>query len=122
MTRNKPSEEGRKLGEVIARFADQASPAYAASFAEQGLPVPQRCSTCAFRLGAYPNGCAATTMDALKCALEGVDFRCHEKDAQTPEGPQVCVGWAMLVSEKLAGGGDFITAPWPFTDEMKEQP
>ena len=115
--RNAPCEDGRRLGAAIARFADAAQPAYSAEFAAEGKPVPQRCSTCAFRLGTYPNGCLPTVADALKCAMEGVDFRCHEKDAMTPEGPQVCVGWAMLVSEGLRGGKEFVEMPWKFNGE-----
>lgn len=121
MTRNEPSEEGAKVGEMIARFADNAATTYAADFASRGMPVPQRCSTCAFRLGTHPNRCLATVSDALKCVMELHDFCCHDKDAQTPEGPQVCVGWAMIVTEKLSDpNAKPIKAPWPFVDDMKE--
>lgn len=122
LIRNTPSTDGRKVGDILADMAEEAQPEYAADFAKDGLPVPQRCRTCAFRPGTFPNGCLPTTMDAFKCVFELIDFLCHDKDAETPEGKQICVGWAMCVSKRLKAGEGITAAPWPFSDEMEAKP
>lgn len=115
--RNRPDVSGEFFGRHLAKMAEDAAPAYRASFAAQGMPVPQRCSTCAFRLGTVPNRCLATVQDALKCAMERkVDFACHDKDAQTPDGRHVCVGWAMVVTKAVLDERPPIPCAWKFSD------
>lgn len=106
--RNRATPEGRQLGERLAKWADDAEPA-----ARLRLPdLPPRCNSCAFRAGAHTaNGSPSTQMDALKCVMEGVQFNCHEPHRE--DSP--CSGWAMLMLAK--DGPDFVTAPWPFSDE-----
>lgn len=116
---NRPTPEGRALGEQLARFADAAD-------VEQRKQFPnmeERCITCAFRKGTLPNGCPETVMDALKCVLEGVDFICHHspKDANGAH-TGICMGWFLLSSQRT----ELLKAPWPFSrdeysDEEREQ-
>lgn len=103
--------EARLLGETLAGWCDEAQPAYAADFAEDGLPVPQRCRTCAFRRGTMANG-SLTTMVALKCVLEYDTFHCHEKDALTPDGQMLCVGYAIMVTADAKAKRPPIQCPW----------
>lgn len=98
--KNTRSPEGAALGEQLARFADN-------EFNKLKEKYPnhvERCDTCAFRLGTFANQSAATTMDALKCALEGEEFMCHEKQN---EG-RVCAGWYVMANRETP-----IKAPWP---------
>lgn len=90
---------GAKLGAHLDRF-----------YEGQPKAADNRCNTCAFRKGTFPNQCLATVADALKCALEHVDFHCHER-------PGLCAGYEVMKSSKP------ISAPWPFamSDEAEEQ-
>lgn len=106
MIRNKPTPEGYALGEHVARFCDEELKRYESS----GMAVPQRCSTCAYRAGTYANGCLPTVADALKCALEGVPFECHEH--LRAEAAPICSGW-MILRGKTGG----VTAPWDFVGD-----
>jgi len=106
LVRNKPSPDGYALGEQLDRFCAQEIKRYKQS----GLAVPRRCNSCAFRKGTAPNGCVPTVMDALKCALEGVPFFCHEH--RRVEEPPLCAGWMLL-----AGREGEASAPWPFAIE-----
>jgi len=70
---NEATAEGFALGYHLARYVDVE---------EQKESLPngrQRCHNCAFRQGSYPNGSPQTTMDALKCSLDGTPFtlRCE---------------------------------------------
>lgn len=110
--RNTPEPAGWALGAHLARFADQAE----ASLRAQGVAVPERCSTCAFRAGTWPNGCVTAVMDATKCMIEHVPFMCHhDKAVQTP-----CAGFLALMAD---GGPEARpgTAPWPFSDEITSE-
>ena len=106
--RNRVTDEGRQVGEMLSRFADEAEPRARLKCPE----LPPRCNSCAFRRGPHvANGSPATTMDALKCLLEGIEFQCHEPHRSgTP-----CSGWAMLMLGQ--DETDFRQAPWPFSDE-----
>jgi len=81
---NEPTPEGFEHGYHLSRFADAEE---AKGKLANGR---ERCITCAFRSGTYPSGCPTTTMDALKCVMEGVTFMCHEDTRQT------CAGYALL--------------------------
>lgn len=109
LTRNRPTPEGQALGEQLARFADTAD----ASIRAEDPAWPERCTTCAFRLGTIPNGCPTTVMDALKCVTEHIEFQCHERK---PEHP--CMGWASLVKTSASAP---VKAFWPFSDETQEE-
>lgn len=100
---NRPTPEGRAIGEHLARWADAADSEQRKQFPK----MAERCVTCAFRKGTIPNGCPETVMDALKCVIEGVDFMCHHspKDDREP-----CMGWLLLVSQSKGYG----KAPWDF--------
>jgi len=108
MIRNRANAEGRELGFHLARFCDQAEPK-----ARLKLPeLPPRCSSCAFREGPHvASGSPTTTMDALKCVIEGVEFYCHEP---TRDG-SLCSGWSMMMLAK--DEANFGTAPWPSEGE-----
>lgn len=107
--RNRPTDEGTKLGKMMAKFCDDAEPK-----ARLRLPeLPPRCNSCAFRAGPHvASGSPETQMDVLKCVMEGVEFHCHEP-ARTGH---ICSGWAMMMLSK--DGPDFAEVVWPFSDEI----
>ncbi len=79
--RVRPSEEGRQLGEQLARWADQGEPDVRLTAPAH----PTRCGTCAFRKGTLPNSYAETLMVALKCVIEVTPFYCHERKDEKGE-------------------------------------
>ena len=80
MRKNIATEEGCALGKEMARLCD-------GQFAGKADP---RCQTCAFRHGDHlANGSAETLMSALKCAMEGTPFYCHEHE-------KACAGWSAM--------------------------
>lgn len=92
MQQNRVTNEGRALGREMARLCD----------GELAGKRDDRCATCAFRAGDHlANGSPETLMSALKCALEGDPFWCHEHD-------RPCAGWAALRRSKP----DRIEVPW----------
>lgn len=99
---NEPTRDGFEQGYYMARFVD-------AEEAKGKLANgSERCATCAFRQGTYPNGSPTTQMDALKCVMEGIPFGCHEES-------KPCAGWALLrrTSEHTT------KMPWNFSDETE---
>lgn len=107
MNRNRPTDDGRRLGKILAKWCDDAEPKARLKFPE----LPPRCQSCAFREGRHTaNGSPQTQMDALKSVMEGVEFQCHQPDR---EG-HLCSGWAMFMLAKDAP--DFVTMPWQFSD------
>lgn len=108
MVPNRPSKEGRELGEQLARLCDAAE----AEQLKQFPDMKRRCASCAFRKGTFPNGCVATTMDAFKAVMEGVDFMCHHSP-QDAEGRHTewCQGWFLLCSQQKG----FKEVPWEFS-------
>lgn len=113
--RNRPSPEGRALGENMARFADVEE----AKWREQMGFVPVRCKSCAFRKGTFPNGCLATVGDAMKCSMERKPFMCHQGvNLRAPKNEQhplsICGGWLLLHS-----GDAPVKAPWPYSDDQE---
>lgn len=96
---NEPDDAGRALGAQMARICEQEI----ATRIAEGKSDPARCDTCAYRAGTYANGCVGTLMDALKCAMEGVTFYCHEDD-------KPCRGAALMQFDNPQPG----CAPWPF--------
>lgn len=105
--------EAAELGKKLAGWCDDAQPSFAADFAEQGLPIPQRCSTCAFRLGTVPNR-SLSTMVALKCVMEQDTFHCHEKGKKDT----TCIGWMILVAKDAREGVGPIQSPWEIPEGM----
>jgi hypothetical protein len=97
---NVATDLGRELGRELARLCDT----------ELAGKEDTRCATCAFRGGDHlANGSPETLMSALKCAMEGTPFWCHEHDL-------ACAGWAVMRFPKEA----LVEAPWPHlpgTDE-----
>lgn len=99
---NRPTREGFELGFTLARFVDNAP------------QIAERCFTCAFRQGTDANGSPVTTMDALKCTMEGVPFYCHEiEDRENPH--RLCAGYVNL----RAASPSKISTFWPFSDEVE---
>jgi hypothetical protein len=89
---NVATEEGRELGRELARLCDL----------EMAGKEDRRCATCAFRAGDHlANGSPETLMSALKSAMEGTPFWCHEHD-------RACAGWAALRFPK----DRLVEAPW----------
>lgn len=106
--KNKPSDEGRMVGDGLARFADTAEQA----FRKQLGFVPLRCSSCAFRKGTYPNGRLATVGDAMKCSMERTPFYCHHGMNGNGEA-HICAGWLMLAGSTPRAH----EAPWPLSTD-----
>lgn len=110
LIRNKATEEGRALGRELARICDNSEPAARLKFPE----LPPRCASCAFREGKHvANGSQRTTMDAVKCVLEGILFLCHEPSRDGA----VCSGYAIMMLSNDTNGS--FKAPWPFSDEAE---
>lgn len=112
--RNAPSPDGVALGKELARLCDAAEREKRAWYPKHA----ERCVSCAFRGGSFPNGCAETVLDALKCVIEQRPFLCHmsPKD-DTGEHAELCAGWLLSVDYDKPPG----VAPWPWTDAA-EQP
>lgn len=94
MKRNTPSPEGRAIGVHLADHADAAEVVWLA----ENRFAPQRCRSCAFRSGTYPNGCLSTLIIAVECALTNDPFMCHEypgwRDGR--ESTKVCAGHVLV--------------------------
>lgn len=100
-TLNAPTHAGFELGYHLSRFCDNAP------------QLAERCFTCAFRQGTNANGSPVTTMDALKCVMEGIPFYCHE--TETPNDPKrLCAGYVMLRAESPSR----LKMQWDFSDEI----
>jgi hypothetical protein len=85
--RNQPTPEGRALGRELARLAEIAIADCKAS----GIELPERCASCAFRLGTFPNGCPETVLDAIDCIATDTPFLCHHHKKGQPA--HQCAGW-----------------------------
>ena len=98
---NAATDQGRELGRELARLCN----------AEMAGKEDTRCATCAFRAGDHlANGSPETLMSALKSAMEGTPFWCHEQH------DRACAGWAVTRFSKDA----LVEAPCqhvPGTDE-----
>ena len=105
---NRPTEQGRKLGDQVARLANIAEACQVANYPNER----KRCKTCAFRSGTIPNGCESTVLDAIKCVVERIPFVCHEKPAQESSST-FCAGWLMAVAETQ--GMIPQVMPWDFS-------
>lgn len=73
------AHECSELGSHLARFCE-------VEFEQTGRDT--RCETCAFRRGTQANT-TLNVANALKCAMEGESFWCHETD-------RPCGGWVQL--------------------------
>lgn len=97
MKENRRTEEGIALGREMARLCD----------GELAGKTDNRCQTCAFRSGEHlANGSPETLMTALKCAMEGEPFWCHDPSSR------VCAGWLAM---KFARDRR-VEAPWPIIE------
>ena len=63
---NEPTDEGRRLGRVLATLADRAYQE------REGQPLRQRCRGCALRLGTLANGCEEPLLDIIKAVIEAL--------------------------------------------------
>lgn len=96
MRPNRTTPEGQELGRHMARLCDD----------ELAGKRDDRCQTCAFRAGDHlANGSPETLMTALKCAMEGEPFWCHEHD-------RPCAGWKVMKFPKDRR----VQAPWDAVD------
>ena len=113
-TRNKPSAIGRQLGAQLARLTDREEQEMRGKFPNHA----ERCKSCAFRGGTFPNGCEVTLMDAIKCVVETTPFMCHEHFDKEGKCTEICAGFMIAMSafkdgvpEKLKN----MVAPWEFS-------
>src|SRR6185437_14810313 len=93
LIRNTRSDDGAALGELMAKWCNEAEPTARLRMPE----LPPRCNSCAFRAGRHvANGSPVTQMTALKCVMQGAEFQCHEPARDgTP-----CSGWAIFMLAK----------------------
>lgn len=108
---NRPTPEGQALGGELARLTDQAEVEMLKRFPHHR----QRCQSCAFRAGTIPNGCPETVMDALKAAVEGVPFYCHQDLDDKGHPTRWCSGWAYTQQQHWRMPQ--IEVPWAFSIE-----
>lgn len=90
---NLPSEEGRLLGEQMARLTDIEEAKQRDRFPDM-LP---RCNECALRHGTVANQCASTLMDIIKCTVEHDSFYCHKGIPDDGEPKRLCGGFVLLL-------------------------
>lgn len=112
LTPNRPSTEGRLLGEQLARLTDKAELEALARFPNHA----RRCKSCAFVAGTLPNGCLPTVMDALKCVIDGTPFHCHQQFDDNGTPTDLCAGWAMA---SMAADSKLRTAVGPIVDDWE---
>lgn len=86
---NRPTEQGWKLGSILADMADAGEPIVRLDFPA----CTPRCKSCAFTHGTVPNGCPETVLDATGCVVEGIPFMCHEHFDEDGEASEFCSGW-----------------------------
>jgi hypothetical protein len=88
---NRSSREGEILGRKLAEVAEAAI----AKFPD----ALERCRSCAFRRGTYPNRCWQTVVDAFGCLDINEPFHCHERtdDAGYPD---LCAGYEIVAAAK----------------------
>lgn len=86
-TINEPTREGFELGYTLAKWVDAE---------EAKAPLANE-----------RTGSPETMMDALKCAMEGLPFVCHED-------MRPCAGWALL---RRSAPASKTKAFWPYSDE-----
>jgi len=99
LIQNRPSPEGRMIGEQLARLCDKAEIEIRKQFPDHD----ERCKSCAFRSGTLPNGCLITVMDALKATLECHPFMCHQDFDAKGEPTQLCAGFVILMGSTHIG-------------------
>lgn len=103
------------LGEIIATLTDRAEPAVRLQFPNH----QERCKSCAFKHGTYPNGCLPTVMDAVKAIVENVPFMCHQKFDANGNPTELCAGYAIAMAEiqkhPLPDALKKATADWEFS-------
>lgn len=105
---NKPCAMGKALGAILVKFCEPGI----AELEAAGEP-DERCKSCAFRLGTFPNGCLTTVQDAIKSVAEPKLFQCHQTDRKG----KPCHGWyASRVARRVAGIADAV-CPWPYSDQ-----
>ena len=109
---NRPTPEGIAAGAELARLCDIAAAEQLAQ--DPGAVLPERCSSCAFRLGTIPNGCLSTIGDAVKAVMERVPFWCHQHMKPDGEPTQLCSGWRLM----FRPDAEPVRVPWPFSDEV----
>jgi hypothetical protein len=113
------SAEGRLLGSVSARLAEQGHQRLATlGVAKVQAPAlrGEMCVSCACRPGTVPNGCLQTQLDFMKAVIEGVPFLCH-----APNDGRLCHGWVGARAETVARPlPEFLQkklGEWEFTPE-----
>jgi len=109
---NRPSSEGRLIGEQLARMTDKAEPEILAKFPDH----PRRCKSCAFSAGTIPNGCLPTVMDAMKATMEMDPFYCHQpKPGPDGKPTTICAGWSIAISALVDRKP--LPTPWKYSHE-----
>lgn len=111
--KNRPTSAGRALGAQLARLTDVEE----AKLRQRYPNHKERCTSCAFRGGTFPNGCEITLMDAIKCVVEGKDFMCHEHFDARGHPTQICMGYMIALSSGLSENPQMkeIVAPWEYS-------
>lgn len=117
MTDEELAKATKGLGEKLARFADDG---YAKLRAGGFEDAPERCASCAFKAGTFPNTKAPeTALDALKCLIEHHPFGCHHDKDEHGQPTRLCAGYLVITATQVGPAGRPGKAPWPFSDERE---
>lgn len=101
------------LPTALAHCADEAE----AKIRAMGIEPPERCASCAFTAGTFPNTRApATALDALKCLVEDHPFGCHHDKDADGKPTRLCAGFRMVMAAET--GPKLERAPWSWSDEL----
>lgn len=112
-TREEIDEALAALPAALAGYADAAD----AKLRQMEICPPERCASCAFTAGTFPNTKApATAMDALKCLVEAHPFGCHHGKGADGLPTRMCAGYLMVLAAET--GPKLASAPWSFSDEL----
>jgi hypothetical protein len=94
MRRTVQTDEGRECGKLLGLMTDKAEAELKTKFPNHA----ERCKSCAFKAGTFPNGCPETLLQAIACVVSGEPFFCHQKLDAQGEPEDICVGWLLAVT------------------------
>lgn len=91
---NLPDAQGRQMGALLAKWADEGERELRQHFPKHA----PRCNDCALRQGTDPNGSVETLGDVMACLLRDVPFHCHKGVPDEGQPHALCAGWMMARS------------------------
>lgn len=114
LRRTMPTEEGKELGLLIGKMTDMAEAESLSKFPNHA----ERCRSCAFRSGTFPNGCPETLMDAIQCVVDNEPFYCHQNmiDGKPSD---ICAGWFIASDAARSNDGLLVEKLRPFVEDWE---